>query len=164
MLYALAQYLQDFHSVFNVFNYLSVRAILGVITALSISLIIGPTMIARLSRYNCGQPIRDDGPETHLIKAGTPTIGGALILVAIGISTLLWANLNSRHIWVVLIVTFAYGIIGWIDDYKKLVKQDPKGLASRYKYFWQSAIAIVVGIYLYKNRNACGNTIYISSL
>ena len=150
MLYALAQYLQDFHSVFNVFNYLSVRAILGVITALSISLIIGPTMIARLSRYNCGQPIRDDGPETHLIKAGTPTMGGALILVAIGISTLLWANLNSRHIWVVLIVTFAYGIIGWIDDYKKLVKQDPKGLASRYKYFWQSAIAIVVGIYLYK--------------
>lgn len=150
MLYALAQYLQEFHSVFNVFNYLTVRSILGVITALSICLIIGPTMIARLSRYNFGQPIRDDGPQTHLVKAGTPTMGGALILVAIGASTLLWADLSSRYIWIVLLVTFSYGIIGWIDDYKKLVKRDPKGLASRYKYLWQSVIALVAGIYLYK--------------
>lgn len=150
MLYALAQYLQEFHSGFNVFNYLTVRAILGVITALSISLIIGPTMIARLSKYNIGQPIRDDGPQTHLIKAGTPTMGGALILVAIGASTLLWSDLSSRYVWVVLLVTLAYGIIGWVDDYKKLVKRDPKGLASRYKYLWQSVIAIIVGVYLYK--------------
>lgn len=150
MLYALAHYLQEFYSGFNVFNYLTVRGILGVITALSISLLIGPTMIKRLSKYNIGQPIRDDGPETHLIKAGTPTMGGALILVAIGISTLLWSDLNNRYVWVVLLVTFAYGIIGWVDDYKKLVKRDPKGLASRYKYLWQSVIALVVAVYLYQ--------------
>jgi len=150
MLYALAQYLQEFHSGFNVFNYLTVRGILGVITALSMSLIIGPSMIKRLSQYNIGQPIREDGPETHLVKAGTPTMGGALILVAMGISTLLWSDLSNRYVWVVLIVTFSYGIVGWVDDYKKLVKRNPKGLASRYKYFWQSVIALVVAIYLYK--------------
>jgi len=149
MLYALTQYLQELYSGFNFFNYLTVRAILGVITALSISLIIGPSMIARLSRYNFGQPIRDDGPETHLIKSGTPTMGGALILVAIGISTLLWSDLSNRYMWIVLAVTFAYGIIGWVDDYKKLVKRDPKGLASRYKYFWQSVVAIAISIYLF---------------
>ena len=150
MLYALTQYFQESYSVFNFFNYLSVRAILGVITALSISLIIGPTMIARLSKYNIGQPIRDDGPETHLIKSGTPTMGGALILVAIGVSTLLWSDLSNRFVWIVLIVTFSYGVIGWIDDYKKLVKRNPKGLASRYKYMWQSVIALVVAVYLFK--------------
>ncbi len=150
MLYALTQHLQEIYSGFNFFNYLTVRSILGVITALSISLIIGPTMIARLTRYNIGQPIREDGPETHLIKSGTPTMGGALILVAIGISTLLWSDLTSRYVWVVLLVTFAYGVIGWVDDYKKLVKCDPKGLASRYKYFWQSVVALVVAVYLYK--------------
>jgi len=160
MLYALTQYLQDFHSGFNFFSYLTVRAILGVITALTISLLIGPKMIARLSRYNIGQPIRDDGPETHLIKSGTPTMGGALILVAIGISTLLWSDLGNRYVWVVMIVTFAYGIIGWIDDYKKLVKRDPKGLASRYKYLWQSIIALVVAIYLFKTAGA-NETIFI---
>ncbi len=150
MLYALTQYLQEFHSGFNVFNYLSMRAIMGVITALTISLLIGPKMIASLSKYNIGQPIRDDGPETHLLKSGTPTMGGALILVAIGISTLLWSDLNNRYVWVVMLVTFAYGIIGWVDDYKKLVKRDPKGLASRYKYMWQSIIALVVAVYLFK--------------
>ncbi|VAW91841.1 Phospho-N-acetylmuramoyl-pentapeptide-transferase [hydrothermal vent metagenome] len=150
MLFALAEYLQEFYSAFNVFNYLTVRGILGVITALLISLLIGPAMIKRLSQYNIGQPIRDDGPKTHLIKAGTPTMGGALILVAIGISTLLWSDLGNRYVWVVLLVTFAYGIIGWIDDYKKLVKRDPKGLASRYKYLWQSVVALVVAVYLYK--------------
>ncbi len=150
MLYALAQYLQEFYSGFNVFNYLTVRGILGVITALLISLLIGPSMIKRLSKYNIGQPIRDDGPETHLIKAGTPTMGGALILVAIGISTLLWSDLGNRYVWVVLLVTFAYGVIGWVDDYKKLVKRNPKGLASRYKYLWQSVIALVVAVYLFE--------------
>ena len=138
MLYHLAQYLQEFYSGFNVFNYLTLRAILGILTALLISLLIGPFMIRKLSAYNVGQTIRDDGPESHLSKAGTPTMGGALIIVAIAISTLLWANLENRFIWVVIVVMFMYGAIGWVDDYKKLVKKDPKGLASRYKYLWQS--------------------------
>ena len=149
MLYSLTQYLQDFHSGFNVFNYLTLRAILGVLTALSISLIIGPSMIRKLSTYNIGQTIRDDGPETHLIKAGTPTMGGALILVAIFISTLLWSDLDNHYVWVVVLVTAAFGIIGWIDDYKKLVKRDPKGLIARYKYFWQSVAGLAAAIYLY---------------
>ncbi len=150
MLYHLTQYLQEFYSGFNVFNYLTLRAILGVLTALVISLLIGPSMIRRLSTFKLGQPIRDDGPQTHLTKAGTPTMGGALILVAIAISTLLWSDLTNHYVWVVILVTFLFGVIGWIDDYKKLVKKDPKGLAARWKYFWQSVIAIAVGVYLYK--------------
>jgi phospho-N-acetylmuramoyl-pentapeptide-transferase len=150
MLYHLAQYLQEFHGGFNVFNYLTMRAILGVLTALIISFVVGPVMIRKLSAYKIGQTVRDDGPETHFSKAGTPTMGGALILVAIAVSTLLWADLGNRYVWVVLAVTFVFGVIGWIDDYKKLVKQDPKGLVARYKYFWQSACALVVAIYLYK--------------
>ncbi len=149
MLFHLAQYLQEFYSGFNVFNYLTLRAILGVLTALLISFIVGPGMIRKLSQYNIGQTVRDDGPESHFSKAGTPTMGGALILVAIGISTLLWSDLTSRYVWVVLLVTFAYGVIGWIDDYKKLVKRDPKGLIARYKYLAQSIVAVAVAIYLY---------------
>ena len=149
MLYHLAQYLQEFHSGFNVFNYLTFRAILGILTSLLISLLIGPYMIRKLSFYNVGQPIRDDGPESHFSKAGTPTMGGALIIVAIAISTLLWANLENRFIWVVIAVMLMYGAIGWVDDYKKLVKQDPKGLASRYKYLWQSIAGFGVAIYLF---------------
>ncbi len=149
MLFHLAQYLQEFYSGFNVFNYLTLRAILGVLTALLISFIVGPGMIRKLSQYNIGQTVRDDGPESHFSKAGTPTMGGALILVAIGISTLLWSDLTSRYVWVVLLVTFAYGVIGWIDDYKKLVKRDPKGLTARYKYLAQSIAALAVAIYLY---------------
>ena len=149
MLFHLAQYLQEFYSGFNVFNYLTLRAILGVLTALLISFIIGPGMIRKLSQYNIGQTVRDDGPESHFSKAGTPTMGGALILVAIGISALLWSDLTNRYVWVVLLVTFAYGVIGWIDDYKKLVKQDPKGLIPRYKYLAQSMAALVVAMYLY---------------
>ena len=149
MLFHLAQYLQEFYSGFNVFNYLTLRAILGVLTALLISFIVGPGMIRKLSQYNIGQTVRDDGPESHFSKAGTPTMGGALILVAIGISTLLWSDLTSRYVWVVLLVTFAYGVIGWIDDYKKLVKRDPKGLTARYKYLTQSIAALAVAIYLY---------------
>jgi phospho-N-acetylmuramoyl-pentapeptide-transferase len=149
MLFHLAQYLQEFYSGFNVFNYLTLRAILGVLTALLISFIVGPGMIRKLSQYNIGQTVRDDGPESHFSKAGTPTMGGALILVAIGISALLWSDLTSRYVWVVLLVTFAYGLIGWIDDYKKLVKRDPKGLIPRYKYLAQSIAALAVAIYLY---------------
>jgi phospho-N-acetylmuramoyl-pentapeptide-transferase len=149
MLFHLAQYLQEFYSGFNVFNYLTLRAILGVLTALLISFIVGPGMIRKLGQYNIGQTVRDDGPESHFSKAGTPTMGGALILVAIGISTLLWSDLTSRYVWVVLLVTFVFGVIGWIDDYKKLVKRDPKGLIARYKYLAQSLAALAVAVYLY---------------
>ncbi len=149
MLFHLAQYLQEFYSGFNVFNYLTLRAILGVLTALLISFIVGPSMIRKLSKYNIGQTVRDDGPESHFSKAGTPTMGGALILVAIGISTLLWSDLTNRYVWVVVLVTFVYGVIGWVDDYKKLVKRDPKGLTARYKYLAQSIAALAVAIYLY---------------
>ena len=149
MLFHLAQYLQEFYSGFNVFNYLTLRAILGVLTALLISFIVGPSMIRKLSQYNIGQTVRDDGPESHFSKAGTPTMGGALILVAIGVSTVLWSDLTNRYVWVVLVVTFIYGLIGWIDDYKKLVKRDPKGLIPRYKYLAQSIAALAVAIYLY---------------
>ena len=149
MLFHLTQYLQEFYSGFNVFNYLTLRAILGVLTALLISFIVGPSMIRKLSKYNIGQTVRDDGPESHFSKAGTPTMGGALILVAIGISTLLWSDLTNRYVWVVVLVTFVYGVIGWVDDYKKLVKRDPKGLTARYKYLAQSIAALAVAIYLY---------------
>ena len=149
MLLYLTDYLAQFDSGFNVFQYLTLRAILGVLTALIISFVVGPPMIRRLSRYKVGQTVRQDGPETHLIKAGTPTMGGALILVAIGISTLLWSDLSNNYVWVVLAVTLAFGIIGLVDDYKKLVLKDPKGLIARYKYFWQSVAGLAAALLLY---------------
>lgn len=149
MLLYLAEYLSQFDSGFRVFQYLTLRSILGVITALGIALIIGPTMIRRLSFKQIGQVVREDGPQSHLSKSGTPTMGGALILVAIAVSTLLWADLSNRYIWVVLIVTLAFGTIGFVDDYIKLVRQDPKGLLSRYKYFWQSIVGAGAAIFLY---------------
>jgi len=149
MLLYLAQYLSQFDSGFSVFQYLTLRSILGVITALGIALIVGPSMIRKLSFKQIGQVVRDDGPQSHLSKSGTPTMGGALILVAIAISTLLWADLSSRYVWVVLVVTLAFGIIGFVDDYIKLVRQDPKGLLSRYKYFWQSVVGAGASIFLY---------------
>ena len=149
MLLLLTEYLTQFHSGFNVFQYLTLRTILGVLTALGISLFVGPWMIRYLTQYQIGQSVRDDGPETHLIKAGTPTMGGLLILVAIGISTLLWGDLSNKYVWVVLLVTAMFGIIGWVDDYKKIVNRDPKGLIPRYKYLWQSVGGLAVAIYLY---------------
>ena len=149
MLLILAEYLAQYHSGFNVVQYLTLRAILGVLTALVISFVIGPAMIRYLSRYSGGQPVRDDGPETHFTKAGTPTMGGLLILIAIAVSTVLWSDLSNRYVWVVLIVTLLFGVVGWVDDYKKIVNQDPKGLASRYKYFWQSLIGLGAALYLY---------------
>ncbi|MCH8177366.1 MAG: hypothetical protein IIC09_04060 [Proteobacteria bacterium] len=121
MLYNLSEYLTQFHSGFNVFQYLTMRSILGVLTALAISLIVGPRLIRYLESYNIGQRVRDDGPESHFSKAGTPTMGGALILVAIVVSTILWSDLSSRFVWVVLFVTVGFGAIVWIDDYKKIV-------------------------------------------
>jgi len=145
----LTDYLAQFHSGFNVFQYLTLRAILGALTALVISFVVGPALIRRLSAYQIGQPIRADGPETHLVKAGTPTMGGALILVAIVSSTLLWADLSNRHVWVVLAVTLAFGAIGWVDDYKKLVLKDSRGLPAGAKFFWQSVAGLGVAVYLY---------------
>jgi len=149
MLLYLTEYLARFHSGFNVFQYLTLRAILGVLTALSISFIVGPLMIRRLSHHQIGQTVRDDGPESHLSKSGTPTMGGALILVAIGVSTLLWSDLGNRYVWVALLVTFAFGIIGFIDDYKKLVERDSRGLIARYKYLWQSIAGLTAALFLY---------------
>ncbi len=149
MILYLAEYLEQFHSGFSVFQYITLRSVLAAITALLISFMVGPYMIRRLSRYRIGQVVRDDGPETHLNKAGTPTMGGALILVAIAITTLLWGRLDNKYVWVVLLTTLAFGAVGWVDDYRKLVLQDPRGLASRYKYLWQSVIALVVAVYLY---------------
>lgn len=149
MLFDFTAYLTQFHSGFGVFQYLTLRAILGALTALLISFVIGPVMIRKLGQYQIGQTVRDDGPESHLEKAGTPTMGGALILVAISVSTLLWSNLSNHYVWVVLLVTIAFGVIGWVDDYKKLVKKDSRGLIARYKYFWQSVIGLGAAYYLY---------------
>jgi len=151
MLLIVAEYLQQFHSGFNVFQYLTLRAILGTITALIMSLIIGPTMIRRLSSYKIGQQIRSDGPQTHLAKAGTPTMGGSLILVSIAISTLLWSDLDNHHVWVALIVTMLFGLIGGVDDYKKLVYGNSKGLSAKAKYFWQTVFGLGAAIYLYSH-------------
>jgi phospho-N-acetylmuramoyl-pentapeptide-transferase len=149
MLMLLADSLTEIYSGFNVFSYQTMRAILGALTALTLSLALGPTLIARLSRGNIGQPIRELGPESHLPKAGTPTMGGALILVAIAISTLLWADLTNRFVWIVLILTLVFGVIGFVDDYKKLRVRDSKGLSARTKFFWQSAAALAGAVTLY---------------
>ena len=150
MLYSFADYLTQFHSGFNLFQYLTFRSILGVLTALLISLLVGPRMIQYLSQYNIGQNVRDDGPESHFSKAGTPTMGGALILVAIITSTLLWSDLTSRFVWVVLFVTAGFGLIGWVDDYKKLALGNSKGLSAKAKYFWQSAVALTAAWILFR--------------
>lgn len=149
MLLYLTKYLAQFQSGFNVFNYLTMRAILGALTALVLSFVIGPRMIARLSMNQVGQPVRSDGPDTHLIKAGTPTMGGALILIAIVVSTVLWADLENHFIWIVLFVTLAFGVIGYVDDYKKLILQDPRGLSAKQKLFWQSAAALIAAVLLF---------------
>jgi phospho-N-acetylmuramoyl-pentapeptide-transferase len=149
MLLYLTQYLSQFESGFNVFSYLTMRAILGALTALVLSFVIGPRMIAKLSTNQLGQPVRADGPETHLLKAGTPTMGGALILMAISVSTLLWADLDNLYVWIVLFVTLSFGVIGYVDDYKKLILQDPAGISAKQKLFWQSVAAIIAAVALY---------------
>ena len=149
MLLYLTNYLVQFESGFGVFNYLTLRAIFAALTALILSFVIGPKMIAKLSVNQVGQPVRSDGPATHLPKAGTPTMGGALILAAIVVSTILWADLENRFIWIVLFVTLAFGVIGYVDDYKKLIMQDPAGLSAGKKLFWQSAVALVAAVCLY---------------
>lgn len=149
MLTWLADYLSQYYSGFNLFQYLTFRSIVSVITALGISLLVGPTMIRRLSKYQIGQTVRDDGPQTHLAKAGTPTMGGALIIFAIVFSSLMWGQLENRYLWVALIALVGFGLIGLADDYIKLVRKDPKGLVARWKYFWQSVLGAGIAIYLF---------------
>lgn len=145
----LAEYLSQFESGFRVFQYLTLRGILAAGTALAISLLVGPVMIRRLNYYQIGQAVRSDGPQSHLGKSGTPTMGGALILVAIAVSTLLWADLGNAYVWVALLVTAAFGTVGWIDDYRKVVERNPRGLPARWKYLWQSVAGLAAALYLY---------------
>ena len=149
MLLWLADYLSQFYSAFSVVQYLTLRGILSVLTALAICLIAGPMVIRQLNHLQMGQAIRTDGPQSHLSKAGTPTMGGALILLAIFISTLLWADLGNRYVWVVLAVTFTFGLIGWVDDYRKVVHKNPRGLPARWKYFWQSLCGLAAAVFLF---------------
>ncbi|WP_136248572.1 phospho-N-acetylmuramoyl-pentapeptide-transferase [Halomonas borealis] len=149
MLLFLAELLAQFQSAFHVFNYLTLRMILGTLTALVLCLWLGPKVIRRLVERQIGQAVRDDGPQSHLSKAGTPTMGGAMILMAIAISTLLWGDLRNHYVWVVLGVTLGFGAIGWVDDYRKVVEKNPRGLPARWKYFWQSVIGLAAAVILY---------------
>ena len=148
MFLALAQWLQSDIGFLRVFNYITFRAVMATLTALGIGLIFGPWVIRRLTILKVGQAVRTDGPKTHLIKSGTPTMGGVLILISIAISTLLWSDLSNRFIWAVLWVTLGFGIVGWVDDYRKVVYKNPKGMSSKEKYFWQSLIGILAAVYL----------------
>ncbi|PCH61187.1 MAG: phospho-N-acetylmuramoyl-pentapeptide-transferase [Gammaproteobacteria bacterium] len=151
MLLYLTDYLAGFYSPFGVFQYLTLRSVMAVLTALLISFVFGPYVIRKLSYQSAGQPIRDDGPETHLIKAGTPTMGGTLILISVIFSTLLWGDLENRQLWVVVLVTAAFGVIGFVDDYKKIVLGNSKGLSAKAKYFWQSIAALLAALVLFYN-------------
>jgi phospho-N-acetylmuramoyl-pentapeptide-transferase len=149
MLYLLTQHLTGLYSGFNVFSYLTLRAILACISSLVFALLIGPSMIAGLSKYQIGQVVRDDGPKSHLPKAGTPTMGGALILVAVVFGTLMWANVRDRFVWTVIGVTFAFGLIGFYDDYLKLSARNTRGLIPRWKYTWQTLAGLCAAAVLY---------------
>ena len=161
MLLALANWLSSDVRTFNVFGYITLRAVLAAMTALIISFLVGPRMIRKLAQYKIGQAVRDDGPQSHLLKAGTPTMGGALILVSIAITTLLWADLRNRFVWVVLLVTLGFGAIGWIDDYRKVVFRNSKGLSMRAKLVAQSVIGIVAAVYLAFSVSAPSNTRFL---
>jgi phospho-N-acetylmuramoyl-pentapeptide-transferase len=158
MLYWIAKLLAPHYSAFHVFSYLTLRAIIAVMSALSLSLLVGPAMISRLSRYQIGQVVRDDGPRSHLPKAGTPTMGGALIIVAIVLSTLLWSDLRNRFVWITLGVTAGFGVIGFCDDYLKLVVGNSRGLTARWKYFWQSVLGLGAAVLLYRTAHVPAET------
>lgn len=151
MLLWLTEYLTQFYSGFNVFHYVTVRIILSVLTALLVALLIGPGMIRWLASYKVGQPVRDDGPKSHFSKAGTPTMGGVLVIAAISIATLLWTDLTNSYVWIMLFTLWSFASIGFYDDYQKLVKKNPKGLPARWKYFWQSLAAIIIICALFMN-------------
>jgi phospho-N-acetylmuramoyl-pentapeptide-transferase len=158
MLLALAQWLALDVRFFSVFNYITLRTVFAAMTALGISFLVGPKMIRKLTTYKIGQSVRSDGPQTHLIKAGTPTMGGALILISIAITTLLWGDLRNHYVWVVLLATLGFGIIGWVDDYRKVVHRNPKGLSAKAKMFWQSIIALAIGVYLWSSASLPAHT------
>jgi phospho-N-acetylmuramoyl-pentapeptide-transferase len=158
MLLWLAQYFQQDLGPLRVFNFITFRAVFATLTALAIGLFAGPAVIRMLTRLKVGQAVRQDGPQTHLKKSGTPTMGGVLILISIGVATLLWGDLGNRFIWPVLIVTLGYGMVGWVDDYRKVVYKDPEGMRSREKYFWQSVIGIIAAVYLAFSVSAPTNT------
>ena len=151
MLLALAHWLSQDVRTFSVFNYITLRALMAAMTSLLISFALGPWMIRKLAAMKIGQSVRTDGPQTHLVKAGTPTMGGALILTSVAISTLLWADLRNAYVWVVLLTTLAVGAIGWVDDYRKVVHRNADGLSARAKMFWQSLIALAVGFFLWSH-------------
>ncbi len=149
MLLWLGEYLTQYYSAFNVFSYLTFRAIVSTLTALAISLYFGPKLIRALQKMQIGQTVRDDGPESHLVKSGTPTMGGILILASIVFSVLLWGDLTNTYVWVVLFVVVSFGIIGFVDDYRKVIRKDPNGLIARWKYFWQTIIGFATAIFLF---------------
>ena len=157
-MFYLSHYLADFYSPFSMFQYLTLRGILGALTALVLSFVVGPMMIRKLTHYKVGQAIRRDGPESHLQKAGTPTMGGALILVAVTLSTLLWGDLSNRYLWAVLLVTLGFGAVGWIDDYRKVVHQDPNGISAGSKFLGQSFIAAVAVGWIYLSASTATET------
>jgi phospho-N-acetylmuramoyl-pentapeptide-transferase len=161
MLLLLAEYLTTMESGFAVLQYITVRGIMGILTALILSLMIGPWMIRKLSQQKIGQVVRNDGPQSHFSKEGTPTMGGALILVSIAASTLLWADLRNSYVWVVLLTTLLFGAVGWVDDYRKVFRKDPRGLPAKWKYFWQSVIGLGAAFFLYFSATDLVQTSYI---
>jgi phospho-N-acetylmuramoyl-pentapeptide-transferase len=160
MLLALAHWLASVTDIrtFNVFNYITLRAVLAAMTSVLFGFIAGPSMIRKLTEMKIGQAVRTDGPQTHLVKSGTPTMGGALILTSIAVSTLLWGDLHNAYVWIVLLTTLGVGAIGWVDDYRKVVHRNPKGLSAGAKMFWQSVIALAAGIYLWETRTLPADT------
>ena len=161
MLLYLTDYLMTLDSGFRVFQYLTLRAILGALTALIISFIIGPVMIRKLTNRKIGQSVRTDGPKSHFDKAGTPTMGGTLILVAVAVSTLLWSNLSNRYVWVILLVTMGFGVIGFVDDYRKVMQGNSDGLSARAKYLWQSLIGMAAAVFLFMSATVPAETQFI---
>ncbi|MGO3057564.1 MAG: phospho-N-acetylmuramoyl-pentapeptide-transferase [Halomonas sp.] len=149
MLLHLANFLAQYQTGFQVFNYLTLRVILAALTSLMLCLWLGPWVIRRLVEGQIGQAVRDDGPQSHLSKAGTPTMGGVMILLAMAISTFIWGDLTNHYVWVVLAVTLGFGAIGWVDDYRKVVEKNPRGLPARWKYFWQSVVGLGAALVLY---------------
>ena len=149
MLLLLTEFLSQFYSGFSLFGYITLRGILGVLTSLGLSLFMGPRLIRQLKLKQIGQAVRDDGPQSHLSKAGTPTMGGALIILSIAISTLLWSDLSNRYVWITLGVLLIFGAVGWVDDWRKVVEKNPRGLPARWKYFWQSVGGFGAAVLLY---------------
>lgn len=156
MLLWLTEWLTSYYHPFSVFHYITTRAIFAALTAFVLAIFLGPDVIAYLRRYKVGQMVRDDGPQTHLVKAGTPTMGGVLIIGAILVSALLWADLANRYIWTVLFVMLGFAAVGFVDDYRKLVLKNTKGLPARWKYLWQSVFGLGVALYLYFTSSSSG--------